>query len=77
MNARSSDRTGILILHVWMEGSAHDCFRARVTQTLDSTGAEQAMATAADPDDIYDIVRTWVEAFVGSAAHVGERRSQN
>lgn len=62
--ARSSDRTGILIVRLWIEGDARDGLRARITQTLDSTGHEQAVATAASPQDICDVVRTWVDAFV-------------
>ena len=63
----SSDRTGILILRLWIEADARDGLRARITQTLDS-GDEQAMATAANPEDIYAVVRTWVEAFVDAEA---------
>ncbi|MGZ6496265.1 MAG: hypothetical protein ACXVD9_09030 [Actinomycetota bacterium] len=64
MKTQSADRTGILIVHLWIEANATDGFRARITQTLDSTDPEQAMATAANPEDIYAVVRTWVEAFV-------------
>ena len=67
MTAPSSDRTGILILRLWIEEDAPDGLRARITQTLDS-GDEQAMATAANPEDIYAVVRTWVEAFVDAEA---------
>ena len=67
MTHPSSDRTGILILRLWIEEDAHDGLRARITQTLDS-GQEQAMATAADPEDIYAVVKTWVEAFVEAGA---------
>lgn len=64
MKALTSDRTGILIVRLWIEGNAREGFRARITRTLDSTGPEQEMATAAAPEDIYTVVRTWVEAFV-------------
>ncbi len=64
MKALTSDRTGILIVRLWIEGNAHEGFRARITRTLDSTDHEQEMATAAAPEDIYAVVRTWVEAFV-------------
>lgn len=70
METQSSDRTGILIVRLWIEGNARDGFRARVTHTLDSTGSERAMATAADPEDVYELVRAWVEAFVDQASHV-------
>jgi antitoxin component HigA of HigAB toxin-antitoxin module len=64
MKTPSSDRTGILIVRLWLEGNARDGFRARITQTLDSAGPEQAMATAANPEDVYAVVKTWVETFV-------------
>lgn len=64
MKSLSADRTGILIVRLWIEGNAREGFRARITQTLDSTRRERTMATAADPEDIYAVVRTWVEAFV-------------
>lgn len=64
MKSQSSDRTGILIVRLWIEGDAGEGLRARITQTLDSTGREQAVATAASPQDICDVVRTWVEAFI-------------
>ncbi len=68
MTAPSSDRTGILILRLWIEADAREGLRARITQTLDS-GDEQAMATAVDPEDIYAVVRTWVETFVDAGVH--------
>jgi antitoxin component HigA of HigAB toxin-antitoxin module len=68
MTPPSSDRTGILILRLWIEADAREGLRARITQTLDS-GDEQAMATAAEPEDIYAVVRTWVEAFVDAETH--------
>ena len=59
----SNDRTGMLIVRLWIEGSSQTGFRARVTRTLDTTGPEHAVAVTAAPDDIYSIVRTWVEEF--------------
>ena len=70
VETQHSDRTGILIVRVWIEGNARDGFRARVIHTLDSTGSERAMATAADPEVVCAVVRTWVEAFVDQASHV-------
>ena len=64
MKSPSSERTGILILRLWIEGNARDGFRARITQMLDSASAEKAMAAAANPEDVYAAIRTWVEAFV-------------
>jgi hypothetical protein len=69
MSNQCSDRTGILIVRLWIEGNAREGLRARITHSLDSTSRDQAMATAADPEDIYAVVRTWVEAFVDQDGH--------
>ena len=63
---RSHDRTGILIVRLWVEHDVRLGFRARITQTMDSTEPEQASAMAASPEDVYAAVRTWVEEFVDS-----------
>ena len=60
----SLDRTGIMIVRLWIEGNAAGGFRARITQTNDSSGLEQGMTTAGNPEDLYAVVRTWVEAFI-------------
>lgn len=64
MNTRAPGRTGILILHIWLEGDTSESFRARITQTLDSLSQDNQVATAASPEGIYSAVRTWVERFV-------------
>lgn len=64
MTTRSRDRTGFLIVRLWIEGNPRDGLRARIMQTLDSTGNEQAMSTAASPEEIYATVKTWVETIV-------------
>lgn len=64
MTTRSSDRTGFLIVRLWIEGNPRDGLRARIMQTLDSTGNERAVSTAGSPEEIYAVVKTWVEAIV-------------
>ena len=64
MKTPASDRTGVLIVSLWIDSNPHDGFRARITHTLDSSGKERMMATAADPEGIYAAVRSWVEGFV-------------
>ncbi len=66
MKAQNPNRTGILIVRLWIEGDAREGFRARITQTLDAAGDENAMATAADPEHVYSVVRSWVETFLDS-----------
>jgi hypothetical protein len=64
MRSQTSEKTGILIVRLWIEGDVREGFRARITQTLDSTDREQATATAGDAKDLYAVVRSWVEAFI-------------
>lgn len=60
----ASDRTGFLIVRLWVEPAAQVGFRARITHTLDSTGREQQVATTATAEEVYATVRAWVEDFV-------------
>lgn len=66
MKPQPSDRTGLLLVRLWIEGNAQDGFRARITQTLDSAGTERAVAMAGTPEAIYTVVQTWVDQFVNS-----------
>jgi hypothetical protein len=76
METQYSDRTGILIVRLWIEGNAREGFRARITQTLDSTDHDQTTATAADPEHVYALVRTWVEEFVDQTSSVIVRSTE-
>jgi hypothetical protein len=59
----SSDRTGLLILRLWVEPSHDSRLRGRITHTLDNEAAEQPVAVTDSIDVICDVVRHWVEAF--------------
>lgn len=67
MKPQSPDRTGLLLLRLWIEGNAQDGFRARITQTLDSAGTERAVGTAGTPEDACTAVQNWVDEFVDSS----------
>jgi hypothetical protein len=62
MTRGSAEHSGFLIVRLWIEGNRRDGLRARITQTLDSTGDEHEMTTVATPEEIYAVVQTWVEA---------------
>jgi len=66
MKTPSSDRTGVLIVRLWIEGNARDGLRARITQTLDSAGTERHVAVAATPEAVCTVVQKWVDEFVSS-----------
>lgn len=72
----SSDRTGVLIVRLWMEANHQHGLRARITQTLNSTAGEESVALAATADDICAVVKRWVEDFArpGSPAGNGKAR---
>ena len=66
MAPHPSDRTGVLVVRLWIESNGADGFRARITRTLDSAGHDQSTSTAATPHDVCAVVRTWVDAFVAA-----------
>jgi hypothetical protein len=71
MKTQTTDRTGVLILRLWIEANHETGLRARITQSLDSTAAEQPLAVAASADDICAIVKQWVHDFEGSSSPNG------
>lgn len=71
MKTQTTDRTGVLILRLWIETNHETGLRARITQTLDSTATEQPIAIAATADDICSIVKKWVQAFEDSSSPNG------
>lgn len=66
MKPNTTNRTGLLIVRLWIEGNATDGFRARITQTLDSTGTERAVGMAGTPADVSAVVQKWIDEFVNS-----------
>ena len=78
MDTRSSDRTAILIVHLWIEDASPEGFRARITRTLDSRDRERTASMAGTPEDVYTTVRTWVEGVVDAdeTPHVSRHPSR-
>jgi hypothetical protein len=67
MSFYSFERTGLLFLRVWIEpGGGTKPLRARLTGTVDGSGREVHIATAATVDDAIESVRSWLEEFVDS-----------
>lgn len=62
-----SGRTGVMVVRIWIEGS-DGSLRARLTETLDIATHEDTARAASTLEEIVEIVRTWVEAFLNSAA---------
>jgi hypothetical protein len=62
----AAERTGVLVVRVWIERPPGTGLRARITaQELDN--GEQATTVASTVDAILDVVRQWLEAFVAAA----------
>ena len=57
------DRTGALIVRVWIEARHETPLRARITQTLDASGPERSVVAVSSAEGICEAVRAWVDAF--------------
>lgn len=64
MKTPTADRTGVLILRLWIEANHETGLRARITQTLDTMSTEHSVAVASSTEDICSVVRSWVDEFV-------------
>lgn len=61
----SPPRTGVLVVRAWVEGdSAAGGLRARIVRTLDVTSSESESSSAATPEEVYRVVRLWLESLV-------------
>jgi hypothetical protein len=64
----SRERTGVLVLRVWIEPGARDDdgLRARITAEHDLGSGERVTKTAATVEATIAIVRDWVETFAAA-----------
>jgi hypothetical protein len=58
------ERTGVLVIRVWLEQEAPGRLRARLIQTADPGGTPATLATAAGVAGIRDAVEAWLEQFL-------------
>jgi len=61
------ERTGILVVRVWLEQDAPGRLRARLTQAADLGEAPTTLATAADVPGVCAAVEAWLRQFLDSA----------
>jgi hypothetical protein len=66
VSATANERTGVLVVRVWMEGDAP--LRARLTATDDLSAPVQEESAASGVDEIVAAVRGWLERFVRPGA---------
>jgi hypothetical protein len=62
MRAGFPRRTGVLVIRAWLENGEPAVLRARITWTLDVSRHETNAASAGRPDEIEDVVRSWLAA---------------
>jgi hypothetical protein len=66
-----SQRTGALVIRVWLEREfGATALRARITQALDVSNPVATSVAAASEDEILETVRAWLHTFAagGGAA---------
>jgi hypothetical protein len=62
----SAERTGLLVIRVWIEPDGDDGFRARITRTLDVSARDETVTVAASPAEVTGVLVQWLEEFVGT-----------
>ncbi len=60
----ATERTGILVIRVWLEQDAPGELRARLTQTGDLGEAATTLATASDVTGVCAAVEAWLRRFL-------------
>jgi hypothetical protein len=60
------ERTGILVIRVWLDQDASGQLRARLTQAAGLGEASTTLATAGDVRGIRDAVEAWLQQFLDS-----------
>jgi hypothetical protein len=66
LDANAPERTGILVVRVWLEQDAPGRLRARLTQAADLGEAPSTLATAADVPGVCVAVEAWLRQFLDS-----------
>jgi hypothetical protein len=60
------ERTGVLVLRVWVEHDGAGGLRARITESSDLSTRQQTTVVAGSVDEVLRIVREWVQAFASA-----------
>ncbi len=60
---RLPERAAVMVVRVWIE-SGDGGLRARLTESSDLASPQLSSRAAASVDEIVEIVRSWLEAFV-------------
>jgi hypothetical protein len=65
-DSAAPQRTGILVIRVWLEQDAPGRLRARLTQAADLGDPGTTLATASDLPGVCDAVEAWLRRFLDS-----------
>lgn len=66
MQGLHSERTGALIIRIWVDRDARAQLRARITRTLDVASGEEVSTAATTVEQIEAVVRDWLDSYVSS-----------
>jgi len=58
------ERTGLLVIRVWVEKNGEARLRSRITRVLDVSEGEEMTTAAATSEEITAVVTEWLEAFL-------------
>ena len=64
MVPRTAERTGVLVIRVWIEPGIGGGIRARITRTLDVAERDEVATAASTPEQITRTVSDWLDAFL-------------
>lgn len=59
----TAEKTGLLVIRVWIEETSPDHLRARITTLDDVTTREESVAVAGSIDQVEEIVALWIRKF--------------
>lgn len=65
MGAPTRERTGVLVVRVWVEGDPTTGLRARITRNVDVGKRDDEVTVASTVEDIEATVRSWLAEFTG------------
>jgi len=60
------ERTGVLILRVWIDRPAGDRLRARITSEQQLGSGERISVAADSVGGVVDVVRRWIDDFIAT-----------
>ena len=62
-----SERTGVLVLRVWIEAGSDSGLRARITTEDELGSRERVSAVAGSVEQVVQFVEQWVKGFVAES----------